>query len=374
MGNEEGVQQGAGGNSHASNTAGAMPASGQSNEGISKINGSGPDEPCHGAQEHADLADMQSQKDGFARVGKYVTPFSRQIKEECRASFPKDIQAYDAADANQRRAEKLYFSLRLITLLIFGVYVYTIISALLYFVNHNEIRGFILGGILAFLPSFNGSELLYFSIFLVLASLVFTAFRFLFRWTIYRELIRCTDRFAHDVAIRYSDIAERMRLCAGNIFIREGRLKDMGMSWEDSVILWTKAALWNAKRAEYLDRYSTTVSWKIRLFIKRFESVTFLVKIAIFIGASYWIYITVMGEALTGNGMTPALISISVMLLTLLFGWGYYFHWKDDFLIEAFLNEAKLGYSSETHYYNYIASRLAGTAVDIEKREFGNAN
>ncbi|MBL4616330.1 MAG: hypothetical protein JKY46_01410 [Robiginitomaculum sp.] len=331
-------------------------------------------ELCHGAKEHAALADLQSETDNFARVKKYVTPFSRQIKEECRSSFSNDTKVYDAADKSQLRIEKIYFGLRLITLLTFSVYVYTIINALLYFVSHGEIRDFIPGGAAAFLPRFNGGELLYFSAFLVLVSLSFTFLRFLLRGAAHYELTRCTESFAHNVAMRHSDIAERMRLCAGNIFVREGRLKDMEISWEDSVTLWTKAALWNAKRAEYLDRYSTTVSWKIRLFIKRLETTTFFVKSAIVIASSYWIYTSVMNESFIHNSTAPALISIALMFLTLVLGWGYYFHWKDDFLIKEFLEKAKLEYSSETHYYNYISSRLAATAVDIEKREFGNAN
>ncbi len=327
--------------------------------------------PCHPAQEEADQALDQANLDGFGKVSTNVTPFSRQIKLECRISFPDDTAAYDAADQNQSRAEKLYFILRMTTLMAFTLYIVCTFFILRYFIENNNVSTLITKVSSISLPAFRNSETVYLSLLVILSSLAFTLLRFSLRWFFHDRLLNCTARFAHEVSMRYSDIEERMRRCAGDIFIRSEKWEKNGLSWEESVKLWTRAALWNAKRAEYLDRYSTTVSWKIRLFIKRLEGTTFILKALILGVAFYSLYQSYERGYVSPDHYFPLLLSVAIVLITFLIGWGYFFRWDDNFLINAFEKEAKLSYDPDTHYYNFIASRLAAKAVDIEKREFG---
>ncbi len=322
----------------------------------------------HRAAEDASAADAQIAIADFGFVSKYVFPFTKQVRVDVRAMFPIDKETYDKADSMEKKVAWLYGVLRLLTLILYFLFLAIFTATASEYLTGTKR--------LDWLPDFIfaidvANPTLKAIITIVLAGAVLAGVRFFLRWQFLREIERLSENFAHEVSQLYSDVTTRAFEMANSV---RDRITD-GCTWVESAELFAKASLWNAKRAEFLDRYSSNIAWKNRWMFLRIEFAAFLIKTVA--------TLALVAVILFGFQFDPAGVSSDIgkkiapvvfLLLNLHFGWGYAFRKQGDFWTRAFSKETKLQGSVETTYYNTIPRVIANLVDQVQAMERSKSN
>jgi|GEM_PF-3691095 len=316
----------------------------------------------HAAAEDVAAAEKQISMDAFGSVTKFVYPFTQQVRQDVRALFPADKVIYDKADKAEGSVSRMYFVLRILTFSLFAGFSATTTAILSEFFTGESAIGFLPG---AFFALGDGSEFLNAFLSVITLAVAFGVLRTMIRWMLLREIVQSAERFAHDVSQRYSDTTSRTFEMANGVIDRMTR----DMTWAQSAELYAKAALYNAKRAEYLDRYSTNIAWKNRWMFLRLEAATFTLKLFLTLCL---IALVALGFSPDGDisVMTPQKVAfIALLAVNMHFVWGYAFRQKGDFWSAAFSKETKLQGSVESNYYNTIPRIIANLVKAIQANE-----
>lgn len=228
----------------------------------------------------------------FGKTKKRLTPLSRQVKHEIRDLFPIDYPAFNLADKTKGKIERRTVILRLSTIFVFLAYLALILGATQDFLgvsdksNALKVFGYGLPGLPSIFQGFFQTPLGY-VIYIFVISVFAIAARRTIREFFFMAIHRFTGQFAHDLDSRWDCIDTRVTECCL-------AAQKRGANWTLRSNLYTIIAIWNAKRAEYLDRYSTVSAWKIHDFVMLVEYLAtgfkFLLALGVFGWVAYLVY------------------------------------------------------------------------------------
>jgi hypothetical protein len=205
-----------------------------------------------------DHVDALVERMHFGVSGAHLRPFTTQLKQAIRADFPVDNDIHDVADKAISDVQVAFLKMRTLTFLSF-VAMAVVISSILRAGYPTISSVFIADGLPEVMSGWPGMHL-HETIPLAYAGvaiLIFTVLRSGIRGWYRREIEVNGEKFAFKVKSRYDDIMSKMDKCTRNALLETDH-------WPKRASLWTKIALWCAKRSEYLDRYATTVGWKAK--------------------------------------------------------------------------------------------------------------
>jgi hypothetical protein len=208
----------------------------------------------------------------FGVVGRKLRPYSGQLKDEAERLFGIDKDIYATASELQRRTNRRYFLMRSATLFLFVCFsAWTLYVSLRPCLAKWPTIGAMstLDGVLPGLLS------------IVVAGLVLSGIRVAVRNIYFWILKHLVEKLSYAVKMRYQDIINDCRVVSNEI----GNIAGEG-EWSERARKSMIVALWHAIRADYLDRYSTTVLWKTDVFFEHAELAFWAVKIAIAIAVT----------------------------------------------------------------------------------------
>jgi hypothetical protein len=210
------------------------------------------------------LRDMESANvvaeklEEFAKLTQILRPFTKQLGNELKDAYPEDLEIYSHADKVQKAAAKTYFLLRTIT---FSTFIGFLISSYLVLIKEDEF------GVMDTIPFQAGDFLL-----VTGAALFFSFFRVVSRWVFLKMITQNrVQSLGFEIAQKQSDLERKMNSASGGIALTDDPQMP-NLDWETRAFGQTKILLWYAKKLEALDRYATTVIWKmdqVDLYIER---------------------------------------------------------------------------------------------------------
>jgi len=278
----------------------------------------------HGKVTEAELAYADHLLDEgilVGQVGRFVRPFSRQLKQEIRRLFPADRETFDYADEASRIVEIQYLTMRAVTLLLLVVFLgvtYGLAFACVY------------PGSLARLPVHvpwltttpAGLRLGVVSAVCVTVGGTLYLLRIAVRTLVFSVLIDPRmHRFTHQFSSTYQGA-----LVAAMARAQESEDRS-NSAWAENAYRATRAALYHGKRAEYLDRYGTTTLWNIHEFFRRFEVISWFAKGLVGVSLTYGLL--ALGAPASGErwlGIPIAYLCEVVLWIEAvtigIFGWG----------------------------------------------------
>lgn len=236
----------------------------------------------------------------FARlIASEKVLFSRQLKSEIRASFGIDKKFFAEADAAQFVVFRNVVAQRLIALI-------ALVALLL-------------------LPS-TVEEAAWFGVVYVGALLG----SYLVEGFISERRVRSLTA---KLIQRYQNILGALHQACAQIGSRPELAREIEMSGN-----WCKIALWQAKRAEYFDRYQTTVFWKIRSGIR---TTSWAYLSAVMVISAGWAWFQLGGNAPASSPMENAATIFAIQSAVAALGWLAADFRKDDKWTDFLANAAK---------------------------------
>ena len=306
----------------------------------------------------------------FGEVGEKKWPFSRQLKTAIRRKFTVDRVTFDAADRLQVEAFMLATLMRLLTFAI--TFIPFVILSISYSLQ-KEIAAssaassfeVALAEAAALLGSFFNKIDIETSVFsgLVVATIMLIVIRVIIRFIFGLMAQINVLTLAKTVSNKYGEIRHHITTCCGAVANRPER-----GSWPQAAKRSMKDALESARRAEYLDRYSTTVFWKIEFGFREIETFFVLLKVTLLAVASAWLY-----NAAIDGGSAASFNDISHILGLLIggvLGWIVFARARNDFLTESFSSALQFDLTSPD---DEIADVVRARISDIAAREEGTA-
>jgi hypothetical protein len=212
----------------------------------------------------------------FGHVTRFMRPFSRQMKTDIRNRFPIDEAVYDEADRLQKETARHYTAMRGFTAVFFLCLCVAAVMS-----NRAMTREYysLFGLEIPRIAATTGILVLWGAILVVL------------RWVarkFFMDLLidKAVDKLAYTTGNRCKDISGFINDACTQIGIIDA--KDTGLNWAESASGWCKIALWNTKRNDNLDRYTTAVFWKVQVFNQSAETFSRMLK-ALFLFAAVFL-------------------------------------------------------------------------------------
>ena len=309
------------------------------------------------------------------RVGapeSYRTPFTRQLKDDTAARFDVDKHYFDRADRVQREVIASYFGLRLFTLFLFLVLLIIQVSVFAaMFVSGDLIEPGewqsnlhtvkISKNIIGALSSNDSSQLVSGAAIVVVLGAIFFGVRLIVRGVSFYVLKRRSQELSFLIFTRLDDINTRVTEVCAKVRDRIGK----GGDWPARARNWTIIALWHAKRGEYLDRYITTVIWKVRTSIQETENFFFwIIKIAASVAA------VGLAGSVTQSASVLIIFGIFVFAQSFL-PWHYWGMQPADFWEKQFRHSASDDDGAKENYAHKIATVVENLVDEVIAKEFG---
>lgn len=297
----------------------------------------------------------------FGKVTRKLRPFSKQLRDEIKTSFPIDRLFYDDLD-NRDAKIRLYL-----------VFVYALGTAVLFFTV------FALSGLLVPLMAIDRMEEgqlrmveQYFwvwqedelrptwyiqntPLFVGIATLTIAGAGLALRYIARFWLIAQINQDVNFISVRTEALWSDMIANVGTRLKQVGDARIYGSSWPVFGRLYAILALWQAVRAEYFDRYSTAFDWKIEQFFGRLELLFVLVQWVVILAAFGAMGMRI-GELSEGAYPYPELAGLIAG-----FAIYYYFAWykagrrTNDLWTERISSSIASAEDAATHPYEEVA-------------------
>jgi hypothetical protein len=307
------------------------------------------------------FAELNSARAHFADVKygattNYHRPFSRQLKDEIFSAFPIDHEYYRMANWAQTKVCLQYIVLRLLTITIFVVVLTFQVAGTAIDVGGQTEVGFLRNALTEMkklIGPFASSNLfIYVTTVGLIGFVLRTAIRFvLFNWI----MERAAERLSHQIFKKISIITDEVRDACSKARDRTGK----GGPWPKRANAWIVIALWNAKRAEYLDRFSTAVIWCVQTYTKNIEIVTFWLKVGL-------------------TGILVGLVKLDIAVVAFLFAQVFFFWHRlgqkpRNFWTLAFRKSAEDIEEDADNYPSKIGAVVENLVDEVLGGEFGSA-
>jgi len=294
----------------------------------------------------------------------YKTPLSRQMWAGIAEQFPIDAPHFEAAKKTQRRTVIGYGAMRLVTFLIFLVMTTAQIGAFagaMSGADAVEPTGGLLGALLAATAALNFSDLQYLLAIPVIG-MVGLFLRSIARRITFHLLGIGAERLSHRVFGRLDLIRMRITEAASKTRDRVGKGE-----WRERARNWTIIALWNAKRAEYLDRYITVVIWTVRTYISQIEATLMTVKFVIVVV----LLLNVLPLAEGVGGVAWLLLMALALLAQTCLLWHLLGQKPNDFWTTEFRKAADDDENINETYVHKIGGIVENLVDEVLAKEFG---
>jgi ABC-type multidrug transport system fused ATPase/permease subunit len=326
------------------------------------------------SQRDLEMVDRLIQGDHFGTSDKFKIPFSSQLKLSIRDTFQVDADVHNAADRALFRVNVSYTIMRLVTFVLYGCMMVAVSSAVFVYDSSRESH-------LVFLPLADffaekmgetvGLVTIFGFVLLIMAT--FTVLRVIVRSFAKREIMVNGERFSFAVTSRYEDILSKIVECCGKAGLLQ---KD---NWSLRAKYWVKIALWCSKRAEYLDRYSTTMGWKATFILSSSEILFGIFKVLILL---YVCVVVITGwdilNGLAGFNLNFALAGVGLAFLIAIAavsGWYYLHHFPANIWTKVFAQKIVEDEGNKTHYFDQISELVESFVSTIEAgHRNGNRN
>jgi len=342
---------------------------------IPEINSAEPDEPSppkskSTASELEFLARMQAadavaerELQLFGRVAKVVRPFSLQLKQELRDAYPEDKDIYDKADMLQQSAASNYRTLRAVTFAFFAAFMAIVVTLS---TLHSSLRAAAAFDSLTYLSWLENGVALNLAIATV--ALVFYVLRKMARaYWLYNVIQNQVSQLAYALGQKQNQLERELASASGRIELRQDANLP-NLSWPERAFGSAKILLWFAKRLEALDRYATTVMWKMDVFDERLEWLTWLSKGALL---ALFVLILMSDPKLHSEGTYPNWSILGASLVSVV-AFAVIWVWSDradtDYWKQVLLREVHpdaKGKAASGHYFNIVAVRVQNLVAQI---------
>jgi hypothetical protein len=288
-------------------------------------------------------------------------PFTEQIMSDTEAMFPWDSDKYKTARSQMWAVLGRYFTMRVVTSFLHAGLVILLVA--IYDAAISD------GGssLLSKLLEATGLSDVFATWWpLLMAALAFLAFgmRSAVRGFFFFGLTRRAETLSYDVFKRIDDIATRVTEACAKVRLRAGE------GWPERAKNWVIIALWNAKRGEYLDRFITTVIWKVGVYIERMQNVFLVVNVA----AIAAIYACFRGVPAPGEETFAAdLIFIGALTANSFFLWHKAGQKPNAFWKDQFRKSAPEQTDETENYADKISDEIENLVVEIISKEYGQS-
>lgn len=302
-------------------------------------------------QSELDAADHFIQQTQFGVVGKKITPFTEQLKREARRFFPIDQDVYDLAQALQREVRSRYASMRFTTLSLFVIFCASTFVIIDLPVNFTK----------SITATFPPAMQHAWALEIVIVGIILSVVRNFVRWWITKDQRQAVERLSFKVKERYNEILHDCRIAASEIVHMAGE-----GSWPERAGKLTKVALWFAIRADYLDRFSTTVLWKIDTSFRNDERCFWAAKMS-FTAATVLLVLSRTKENFwLGSVDSEHILALITFIVTAVFGWVLVGYRRNNIFSVTF-NAAYGGEGARSHYFESFATEIENL-VELTER------
>lgn len=317
----------------------------------------------------------------FGRTGRYLTPLSTQFKDEIKRLFSADKDVFEKADQMQKFVHRIVFWMRIGSVALFVAFLVQVLGAL-YWVSGR--RSDIVEKLVSFPPSIRFfttavGPSLGLLVFVILWAVICSVLRIYVLRLISLNLVVSgqVKLFAASARTRYDAIDSKISNAIANSQVIGIPETDGTYKWPLRAKLETVVALWNAKRAEFLDRYSTLVFWKIRWFVSLAERIATLIKGAAAIGVVLFIWMHFGptngwndNPTIGNTNIAPVAVLVAVTTIILItFSLGFFFLGRlpNDQWTRVLIKEIQDRMLGERHYFY----RCGGATEDFVRRIMG---
>lgn len=309
---------------------------------------------------------------------KFTAPLSAQLKAEWKALFEQDADFYKKVDTFQRDVILTYAVLRFVTYALFVLYILTSYNILFlkfsvetHASNIFAWLGQVTSGLASFILQLSGDSLW---IAFAVTTGAFFLLRIIVRSIAFVRMNIKAEKLAHRVANQRWEV-----LLAGTHAINKAKEPPSSTSdWSQHAGRWTKVASWYAKRAEYVDRYSTTVNWLIQFYINRLENIFSAAKAGTVLALALHTFVLLPIPDFLGlqalpesSHVTLRILSGLLMICTVIF-WYFLGSAKTSFFREAFEREFAERETQvtggRTDYKQHFFDQMAGLASGLVKQ------
>ena len=309
-------------------------------------------------------------KTDYGATMRYKQPFSNQLKDEIISAFGVDGEIYRKANEVQKKVCIQYAALRVVTL---GVFLATLLIQLSGLAGQPIEDAPISKTAYRFAENLqalvNGDLIL----LLIITAIGAFALRWGIRWAFLDKTIEIeAERLSHKIFTYIDSVSEDVTNCCSKARDRTGR----GGIWPKRANAWVTIALWNAKRAEYLDRYATTIIWCVRTYTKAIERISQAVKVIATIVA---ISAVAFGAGPIGEYFGELSLNERISF-GLLLGFQTFALWlflprkPADFWTLSFRKSATAHHEIEDNYPAKLGRVVENLVDEVLRKEFGGAS
>ncbi|MEL6371579.1 MAG: hypothetical protein AAFR03_12775 [Pseudomonadota bacterium] len=321
------------------------------------------------AQGELDSANQMIRANEVGRTAGFVFPFSSQLKRDTARQFEADKLFYRTATKTQFKVLAYYFGMRASGLAAFFGFLYCFdLFARHYFLGAEAV---------VMMPNlveqvFAGSPLGSTLTALAAVALASIIVRYFLRVIFFLFIDVQAHQLSFHIKQRVSDIVSRITECCAYSQVRRGN----GL-WSSRGKNWIKVAIWNAKRAEYLDRFASTITWLIQFYVNLMEWIANVVMVA----ASTWVAAHIVTryhlfsdvEAVRGSTFDGIIMAV-ILGLTVFIGWIFLFRRKGDFWTEKFRTELVEAETAAPHYFDQVSSVVENLIEMVVANERNSAS
>lgn len=295
---------------------------------------------------------------GIPQNARYELPFSRQLRRSIREEFPVDRELYQEADKRERQTITIYLMMRIIGVIIFAATL-AAFGAIYWGWFNGEV--FFTDEVAS--PQNFGLAMGLLAGVAIISWGIRHAVRFFFFYFMRDRARALSFKFAK----RHSDILSRI---TENCFY--GRRRVGQGDWTVRGRNHMKMALWNAKRAEYLDRYVTTIVWLIRIWVIYMETIFLtLMGVASFVLIAWVVEMIQTMTAPHMGLMTQAIVSFVLLVPTMIYFWVFSGRKGGNFWTEEFRGQIVQQTVDEEHYFDRIGKYVEDLIDESRAKEFG---
>lgn len=283
--------------------------------------------------------------DHLGETGPYVTPFSLQLRNDTEAQFGQDKSFYRSIKKTMQEVLFTYAIMRVIGVVIFGAY----IAMLLWLVeNFAKIGGesFLAVAHQALIKSFANADTAL-GVLLVCLSVASVAVRWFVRFIFFLYINTRGRELSYLIKKHIDDIGSKIMESCSKAQLRNGAGR-----WSRRAGNWTRVALWQAKRAEYLDRYSSTTTWLVQHYTLLMERLFWAYLAAATLYASDQILRS--GNCSGGDCVAFNWFIVSLVTVTAAVGWGLLFRRRGNFWTQEFRKKIAADAGDSPHYFEQV--------------------
>ncbi len=294
-------------------------------------------------------------------------PFSRQLKKSTADLFPRDAALYAEASQTQDAVTHFYALMRLVTFLLFAA-----VLTLQVMIFSLPLESAFFSGFYSSALSELAQNWLVASVAILVVGAVGAIFRYTVRSAFFYFMEVRAERFSFKMFKRIDDIVTEVTVACSRTRDRVGK----GGEWSKRAKCWVIIALWNAKRAEYLDRYATTVIWCVRTY-NRLALIFFSVlKVSALVTAFavVWSNFAIIGAGAAAPNTVANVVFSVFLIIQGMTVWHFLGQKPPDFWTKAFRKSASQVEDGLEHYASKVGSVVENLVHEVLNKEFGTSS